>query len=177
MNEDVDIRISRVPGVRDVVLREQAFVILSSDSADARVETKYPLISRIPPPEPEVTSACDKTRTWTFSGSHMTGSNGAVDIHLNKFLECIPAAIDGVIYSNFIGSRPHFAATAETDEPVFVTYTIRTEPLEPPQGQVFLPQAWDVTVSVRTWKHDGTPAPNVEFSWIAIADTASVTNF
>jgi hypothetical protein len=177
MNDTIEIKVPAIPGIRDIVLREEALVSLNSASADVRVETVYPLISRIPPPPPQVSSSCDKARTWTFSGSHMTGANGTVEIHLNKFLDCIPAVIDGVIYSNYIGSRPSFTATPESEEPVFLTCTIDVRALQPPQGQVFLPQALDVTIKVRSWKHDGTPAPNVAFNWIAIANTATVTNF
>jgi hypothetical protein len=109
---------------------------------------------------------------------------------LNKFLDCLPGVIKdvvvgqndlpvagGVIYSNYIGSRPNFTATPESEEPVFVTCTIDATALQPPQGQAFLPQALDIKIKVRSWKHDGTPAPNVTFNWIAIAKTATVTNF
>jgi hypothetical protein len=120
----------------------------------------------------------------------MTGANGTVEIHLNKFLDCLPSVIKdvvvgendlpvtgGVIYSNYIGSWPHFTATPESQEPVFLTCTVDARALQPPPGQAFLPQAWDVKVRIRSWKHDGTPAPNIEFNWIAIARTASVTNY
>jgi hypothetical protein len=190
MNDIIEIKVPAIPGIRDIVLREEAFVSLNSASADVRVETVYPLISRIPPPPPQVTSSCDKAPTWTFSGSHMTGANGTVDIHLNKFLDCIPAvirgvvvgqndlpAVAGVIYSNYIGSKPTFTATPESEQPVFLTCSIDVVGLQPPQGQVFLPQAWDVTIKVRSWKYDGTPAPKITFNWIAIARTATVTNF
>jgi hypothetical protein len=177
MNDTIEIKVPSIPGIRDIVLREGALVSLNSASADVRAETVYPLISRVPPPPPQFTSSCDKARTWTFSGSHMTGANGVVAIQLNKFLDCIPTVIDGVIYSNYIGSRPHFAATPDSEEPVFLTCTIEVRALQPPQMQVFLPQAWDVVIRVRSWKHDGTPAPNVVFNWIALARTASVTNF
>jgi hypothetical protein len=78
---------------------------------------------------------------------------------------------------NYIGSRPNFTATPETDQPVFLTCTIDADALQPPAGQVFLPQALDVTVRVRSWKHDGASATNIVFNWIAIMRTATVTNF
>jgi hypothetical protein len=96
---------------------------------------------------------------------------------LNKFLDCIPAVIDGVIYSNYIGSPPHFTATPESNEAVFVTSIIDITALQPPPGQAFLPQALDIVIKVNAWNHDGTPAPNTEFNWIAVARVASVTNF
>jgi len=177
MNDTIEIKVPSIPGIREIVLREEALVSLNSASADVRVETTYQLITPVPPPPPEVTSSCDKARTWTFSSSHKTGANGTVDIHLNKFLDCITAAIDGVLYSSYIGSRPHFTATPESVEPVFLTCEITVVALQPPQGQFFIPQALDVTVRIRTWKHDGRPAPNVTFNWIAIARVAGVTNF
>ncbi len=174
--DNIEINLPNIPGVREIVLREQSFVSLNNDSANVRVETIYPLF-RIPPPPPQVTSTCDKARTWTFSGSHITGVNGTVEIHLNEFLDCLPTTIDGAIYSNYIGSWPSFTATPESEEPIFLTCTIDAQVLQPPQGQVFLPQALDIKIRVRSWRHDGTPAPNVTFNWITIARIASVTNF
>lgn len=177
MPETIDIKVPAIPGIRNIVLREEALVSLNSASADVRVETVYPLISRVPPTPPQVTSSCDRARTWTFSGSHMTGANGTVEIHLNKFLNCITSSIDGVIYSNYIGSTPNFTATPESEAAVFLTCTIDVRALQPPQGQVFIPQALDIKIKVRSWQPDGTAAPNVPFNWIAIARVATVTNF
>lgn len=172
----------------EIVLREGALVSLNRASADVRVETVFRL-RRLGDP-PQVTSTCDKASTWTFSGNHMTGEDGTVEIHLNKFLDCVPTvirdvvvgqndlpAVGGVLYSNYIGSRPSFTATPESEEPVFLTCSIDVMALQPPQGQAFLPQALDVKVKVRSWKHDGNSAPKVTFSWIAITRTATVTNF
>jgi hypothetical protein len=173
---------------REVVLREGVLVSLNSASADVRIETVFRL-RRLGEP-PEVTSSCEKASTWTFSGNHMTGADGTVEIHLNKFLVCIPTvirdvvvgqndqpAVAGVLYSNYIGSWPSFTATPESEEPVFLTCRIDVVSLQPPQGQAFLPQAMDVKIKVRSWKHDGTSAPKVTFNWIAITRTATVTNF
>ena len=132
MNETIEITVPNVPGIRDIVLREGVLISLNDASADVRVETVYPLITPIPPPPLQVTSSCDRARTWTFSGSQMTGGNGTVEIRLNKFLDCIPAAIEGVIYSNYIGSRPHFVATPESKEAVFLTCNIALNALQPP---------------------------------------------
>jgi hypothetical protein len=107
----------------------------------------------------------------------MTGADGTVDIHLNKFLDCIPAVINGVLYSNYIGSPPHFTATPESNAAVFVTSIVNVNVLQSPPGQVFLPQALDVVIRVNAWNHDGTAAPNTEFNWIAVVRGASVTNF
>jgi hypothetical protein len=92
------VRVPSVPGIRQIVLREQALVTLNSSSADVRVETVYQL-TQIPLPPPTVTSSCEGARTWILSGSHKTGDNGLAEIHLNKFLDCVTVAIDGVLNS------------------------------------------------------------------------------
>jgi hypothetical protein len=74
----------------------------------------------------------------------------------------------------YIGSRPHFTATPESEDPVFLTCAIDMRLLLPPQGIFFAPQALDITVRVRTWRHDGRPTQNVAFNWIAIAEVAVV---
>jgi hypothetical protein len=190
MADTINIKLPVVPGIREIVLREEALVYLDSAAADVRVETVYPLIRQVHPPPPRVTSNCDKIRAWTFSGSHMTNAAGTVEIHLNKFLNCVGSVIKDVepdasgvpvtrevTYSNYIGNKPNFTATPESPEAVFVTTTISMTPLQPPQGQFFTPQAFDVKVTVHSWKHDGTAAPNVEFDWVAIGTLATVSNF
>jgi hypothetical protein len=152
------------------------FVSLNSASAEVRVEPVSPRISRIPAKPPEVSASCNSVRTWTFSGRHQTHNNGEVTINLNKFLECVSASIEGVIHSNYIGSLPHFTATPESEEPAFLTCTIDAKKIAPPPGQVFLPQALDITIKVVGWKHDGNPAPDVAFNWIAVAVVATATN-
>src|SRR5262245_3672898 len=134
MNDSIEIKVSRIPGIREIVLREEVLVSLNSSAADVRTETIYPVITRIPPPPPRVNSYCESARTWTFSGSHMTGADGTVDIHLNKFLDCIPAVINGLLYSNYIGSPPHFTATPESNAAVFVTSIVNVNVLQPPPG-------------------------------------------
>jgi hypothetical protein len=172
----------------EIILREEAIVSLSRAAADVRVETVFGL-ARVGEP-PRVTSSCERASTWTFSGNFATGADGTVEIHLNKFLDCLPSvirdvvvgpndqpAVGGVIYSNYIGSMPSFTATPESKEPVFLTYSVDAMVLQPPAGQAFLPQALDVKIKVRSWTHDGDPAPKVVFSWIAITRLAAVTNF
>jgi hypothetical protein len=189
MNEKIEFEVPaglRIPP--EIVLREGALVSLNSASADVRVETVFRL-RRLGEP-PQVTSSCDKASTWTFSGNHMTGDDGTVEIHLNKFLDCIPIvirdvvvgqndlpAVAGVLYSNYIGTMPSFTATPESEEPVFLTCSIDLMALQPPPGQAFFPQALDVKIKVRSWKHDGSSAPKVAFSWIAVTRSATVTNF
>jgi hypothetical protein len=172
-----NISVPDIPGFSEIVLRELALVSLNNPAAEVRIETVFPAIVRIPPDPPRVTTSCESGSTWTFSAKHQTHADGTVEINLNKFLDCIPATIEGTLYSNYIGSVPHLAATSETDQPVFLSYTMDIKPVAPPPQQAFLPQAWDVTIKVRSWKPDGTPAPNIPFSWIAIARTATVTNF
>lgn len=169
----------------EIVLREGVFVSLNSAAAGVQAETVFRLRPLGVPPQ--VTSFCNNERTWTFSGSHMTGDNGTVEIYLNKFLDCIPTVIRdvvvgqndlptvaGVFRSNYIGSRPSFIATPESEEPVFLTCAIDARILQPRQSQdFFYPQALDITVKVRSWKHDGTLAPKITFNWIAITSIAT----
>jgi hypothetical protein len=161
----------------EIVVRENALVILNDTAADVNIETSK-LFHRIGgEPNETVATRCDSVRTWTISGKHRTGANGTAKINLNKFLDCIPATIEGTHYSNYIGSRPNFTATPEAEDPAFLTFTIDAQPTAPPPSQAFLPTAFDIEITVRTWQHDGTSAPNIPFSWIAIARTAVVTNF
>ncbi|MGD8944911.1 MAG: hypothetical protein PVJ37_16720 [Desulfobacterales bacterium] len=158
----------------ELVVRENALVILNDTAADVNVETSNFFARLGEKPDQAVTTRCESVRTWTISGKHSTGSNGTARIFLNKFLECIPGKIDGTHYSNYIGSRPNFSASPETEDPAFLTFTIDAQPTPPPpQGQIFLPTAYDIEITVRSWKHDGNAAPNIPFSWIAIAQTAT----
>ncbi len=190
MPDAIEIRVPAIPNIREVVLREAVLISLDSAAAEVRVETVYPFISRIPPPPPRVSSSCDRTRTWTISGSHRTGANATAEIHLNKFLGCVESVIrdvvvgpndqptvGGVIYSTYIGSTPSFVATPESESAVFLTCSFTVAALQPPPGQAFLPQALDVKVKVKSWNHNGAAAADIEFNWIAVAKLASVTNF
>lgn len=174
---DMSFRIPEIP-FSEIVVRELALVQKNDSAAEVFVETRYPPIGRIGhEPRGRSTSTCTRARTWTFSGSHVTDSRGIVVIKLTRFLSCIDDAIDGVIYSEYIGSLPSFVATPKTDSAVFVTTQIDAVALQPPPQQVFSPEALDVTVTLKSWRHDGTAAPGVEVNWIAICRIGSVTNF
>ena len=169
---------SRPGPLSDTTVREAALVLRNDFAALSMVDTIHPR-QRIGgrPQLPSVSFKCDSTRVWTFAGTHTTGSDGRLQIKLAKFLDCIPMSIDGSMYSNYIGSVPSFVATAQTEAPVLVTCTIEALPLQPPQGQAFAPQAFDITVDVRTWNHDGSAKPNVPFGWVAVARISNVSNF
>ncbi len=166
MSEGKEIDIRAVPGVRVFVAREEALIALNPASADVRVETSQRLGILLPP---VVTQSCERAKTWTISGSHKTASNGKAAVRLDRFLACAPSAIDGSSGRNYLGSRPSFTATPEAAEPVFLTCTIDATPS--PQG--FFPPQLAVTVTVMSWRHDGTAAPDTAFSWIAIAREAN----
>jgi hypothetical protein len=161
----------------EIIVRENALVILNDAAADVNVETSNFFHRLGVEPDQTVKTRCDSVRTWTISGKHSTGTNGIAKINLNKFLECIPGKIEGTIYANYIGSRPNFTATPETEDPAFLTFTIDAQPIPAPPGQGFIPTAYDIEITVRSWQHDGNAAPNIPISWIAIAQTAVVTNF
>jgi hypothetical protein len=117
--------------------------------------------------------------TLTLSGRHKTEGSGEIDINLSQFVYCIDALDDDANARTFeyIASRPHFVATAEStaesDVPVFLTSRISAEPLAPPSDAVDfntqLGVGLDVVVKVKSWKHDGTPAPDITFNWSATA--------
>jgi hypothetical protein len=163
----VKVEVPDTPGVSELVLRELVFVSLNEDSAEVHAETVFPRISRIPTKPPEVSASCSSVHTWTLSGRHKTHSDGEVEINLNRFLKCVSASIEGAQYPAYIGSLPHFTATPELEEPAFLTYTLDAQNVEHTE-----PQALNVMIKVMSWKHDGNPAPNVTFNWIAVARTA-----
>jgi hypothetical protein len=113
--------------------------------------------------------------TLTLSGTHKTEGSGEIDINLSQFVYCIDALDDDTNARAFeyIASRPHFVAIAESAAPVFLTSMISAEPLAPPSDAVGfndqLGVGLHVVVKVKSWKHDGTPAPDITFNWIATA--------
>ena len=155
------------PETRVFVSRQEVLATATDKSARVRVETIHRLgrvISSTPPPI--VNTTCDRTNTWTFSGSHRTDGQGTKLITLNNF---IPDCIDG--YRNKqIGSYPHFTATPETEQPVFLTCSI-TAILS--GGSGFSPPSMDVKIKVFSWLHDGAQAPGIPFNWIAITELAN----
>ena len=164
MSDMKEREILLTPGVTLVTATEEVLVSLireNENSEEVKVETRQRLA--IPPPPPLVRTTCEKASVWTLSGSHRTGANGRHSIHLNKFLttDCL----DGVDAGTTFGSWPSFIATPESQEPVFVTYTIQAQP----SGGGFFPPPLDLTVEVFSWQNDGTPAANIPFSWVAIA--------
>jgi hypothetical protein len=165
-------------GARDVIVTERVLVSLNNTSSDVQTVTTYHFPpTKIPPDPPKVSATCDPARTWTFSGRHETGADGTISIEFSKFLKCVSTVIEGTLYSNYIG-LPHFVATPLTDQPCFLSFTVHATALHPPPGQAFLPpDAQDVSVRVKSWNHDGTPAPKITLDWIAIARLVTVTNF
>jgi hypothetical protein len=104
----------------EIVFRENALVILNDTAADVSVETSNIFVQIGDEPKETVSTRCDSVRTWTISGKHRTGAKGTAVIKLNKFLDCIPATIEGTFYSNYIGSRPNFTATPEAEDPAIL---------------------------------------------------------
>ena len=160
----------------EVVVRENALVILNDAAADVIIETSRFFIRIGGERNETVSTRCDKVHTWTVSGKHSTGTDGIAKINLNKFLECIPATIESKHYSKYIGSRPNFTATPETEDPAFLTFTIDDRPIDAHPTEAFLPAALEIEITVRSWNHGGNPAANIPFNWIAIARTAISSN-
>jgi hypothetical protein len=189
MADKVDIERFRVPPFpQTYVTRERAIVEENRDSNLILVESEYRSLQPVNrPPDPiRVTKACGDSGTWRIIGNHTTESNGEKRINLTKFLNC--ANVDfansaELMNSNFLGSISLFLATAQSGEPVFLTYELDVSsiPLPPPPpggaGGVFIPNpAIDVNVVVKSWRHDGAPAPSIQFSWMAIGEKSFFYN-
>lgn len=85
-----------------------------------------------------------------------------------------------------LGESVVFVATARSDRPVLLTWTQEQKPLEgepwcsgPLLGREF--DKWrgeagfrDITLTVRSWNLDGTPAPWVSFGWFCIGQGAGI---
>jgi len=160
------------PGLRQIVVRDEALVsIYSWDYFDVVGETAI-LLPNPPPPVPAESVQCKWISNGIvhLSGTHKTEENGEIDIHLSKFVRCLEHLTEHLWHS-FMASWPHFIATAESALPVFVTCTIGVAPVPPPtaEGRWDPVEGLDVAVKVRSWRHDGAPAPHVAFNWIAIA--------
>lgn len=161
----------------EVVVRENALVILNDAAADVNIETSRFFIRIGGERNETVSTRCDSVHTWTISGKHRTGTNGKAKINLNKFLDCIPGTIESAHHSKYIGSRPNFTATPEAEDPAFLTFTIDDQPIDAPPTEAFFPMALEIEITVRSWNHGGNPAANIPFNWIAIARTAIIVNF
>jgi len=140
------------------------------------------------PIEPiEVSESCRRTYSWDFCGFQNTGINGKIQIHLNSFFNCASEPsftreeFNGIEVrsAKFLHRLFSFVATANSEEPVFLTYKIEVEPaVRPPDvgnsGIYFERSAVEVKVTVSSWSHDGRPATNVAISWNACAEMAAL---
>lgn len=161
MSDLKDNEIISTQGIQFLTAREEVLLSIQQErTADVKVETTQRL--GIPRPPPLVSKRCEKASILTLSGSHRTGANGRHSINMNKFL--IANCID-ITSGTTIGSWPSFIATPKSQEPVFLTFTIQAQPVP----GISDPPALDVNVEVFSWRIDGTPAPIIPFSWVAIA--------
>lgn len=152
-----------------LTVREQSLVSLNGNAAEVNVDTTHHPFAN-PPIPPSRSANCSKRSSWTLSGHHSTNINGVTEIDLGKFLRCTPQTLEDVPYQRaYVGSRPHFTATPEVAQPVFLTCSIETEEVQPPDDHVNLPPAVQARVKVYSWDHRGQPAPNIPFNWVAIA--------
>ena len=158
----------------EVVVRENALVILNDAAADVNIETSRFFIRIEGERNETVSTRCDSVQTWTILGKHRTGTDGKAKINLNKFLDCIPGTIENAHDSNYIGSRPNFTATPETEDPAFLTFTIDDRTIDAPPTGVISPAALEIDITVRSWNHGGNPAAYIPFNWIAIARTSII---
>lgn len=168
------------------IIGESAIVEEEKDSTSIYVASKYSILNRgvrfgdvIQPAPIEVTKTCDSTETWRIIGHNTTGANGIARIEVTKFLNCRNDFDfrNPIIGDNFIRNMPLFLATAHSSEPVFLTYDVNALVIPPPAQGVFLQgEALAVTVTVRSWRHDGVSEASIPFSWMAIGEKTEYYN-
>jgi hypothetical protein len=119
--------------------------ITRSISLYTRDEPQLKRINVFPPG-----SQCTIYNAIDVAGQSDTGNNGRLTWKLSTYV-CISEVRDRHIEVSMPAS---FVATANSPQPLFITATIAIP--DPPT---------DLIVEVYSWNHDGTPAPNVRFSW------------
>lgn len=109
---------------------------------------------------------CGKGFSWSFSGYQRTLVNGTAVIDLNELLNCVDEPPDAPIPDpapptkfsvKTLQNLSSFIATANTDQPIFLTYT----------RDRFI-------ITVRSWNSNGTRAKNIDFSWTACAQATII---
>jgi hypothetical protein len=129
-------------------------------------------------------SFCSKTDILVLSGRDTTNSAGVATLSLNSLL-C------GVVNEGLTGNmiftiirEPNFVVTPRGSLPSFATVVnhstsrqlnnefMRDRDNNPLRNTRIL----DVTVDIRTWKHDGSPAAKTLFSWICTVEAARLTD-
>ena len=127
--------------------------------------------------EPD-TNCADRSK-WTISASNTTGANGEAIIPLRDYLPCdrIVVVNEGgqdIQRESITGDEPYFIATANSENPVFLTFTYSELP--PGLGVPNSVYAKNFNINVKSWNLDGTPAPYTKFAWhcVVLVTTLSI---
>ncbi len=120
----------------------------------------------------EKSLSCRGTASWQFSGNFSTLRFGQATIELNPIWECAisemwSSALRGKVFMfvNTLSNLSSFTATANSEDPVFLTYQVETKDIE----TEFYPHK-EIKIHVRSWTASGEVAPFVKFGWNANVD-------
>lgn len=123
--------------------------------------------------------ACSQTWLLFLSGRDRTDRQGRTTLPLQSLL--CGAASEGLASRLVIVREPVVVATAHGSTQSFMTVTPRAQRFQP-GATLLLDRAnnrldnvaylTDVSVEVMSWRHDGTPAAEAEFSWTCTVEGA-----
>ncbi len=124
--------------------------------------------------------ACSQTWLLFLSGRDRTDRQGKTTLPLQSLL--CGAASEGLASQLVMVREPVVVATAHGSTQSFLTVTTHAQRFQP--GATILLQdrannrlgndgyLTDVSVEVMSWRHDGTPAADTEFSWTCTVEGA-----
>jgi len=126
-------------------------------------------------------SSCAKTDILVLSGRQVTDNAGIAKLSLNSLLcGVVSEGLTAGFETYVMIRRPNFVATPQSALPSFATVDTHSTILERTnlilvdrdRNVLRAAKVLDVTVDIRTWKHDGSPAPRTEFTWICTVEAA-----
>jgi hypothetical protein len=129
---------------------------------------------------PFIGSSCSKTDILVLSGRDRTDNAGIAKLSLKSLL-CGVVSEGLASHETFVMIRePNFLATAHSALPLFASVVADSTSREPNHellldrdgNMLRTARVHDVTVEVRTWKHDGSPVARTLFSWICTVEVA-----
>ncbi|MBU2641739.1 MAG: hypothetical protein KJ889_08040 [Gammaproteobacteria bacterium] len=125
-------------------------------------------------------NACSQTWLLFLSGRDRTDRQGKTTLPLQSLL--CGAASEGLANQLVMVREPVVVATAHGSTQSFLTVTTHAQPLQPGATTLLQDRAnnrlsndsflTDVSVEVMSWRHDGTPAAETEFSWTCTVEGA-----
>lgn len=147
-----------------------ALELLTREVASAYIHGCSTIVNRLWPKRREHHSV----GMWIFSGSGRTDSEGQEKIILNDYL--CPSVSNEVIKAGVITKFQSFVASPNSSTPVLVTFTVHVDSTEYrfsaetgwPFDDIEISEAVDllgISIMVRTWNLDRTPAPHIPYSW------------